>query len=154
MAGIVDARHAESPELQAEPTQLTGTNGPRALDGQDPSAPGPERPGIEPAGATTPEPSVHSMSGNTESHPPGQANGGTGPQPDATAHLGFFDLFLSRFRHVARGDALLTPQDIAAQMPDLEESQVRKWLRRGASEDVIERVGRPARYRPKRTGLL
>ena len=154
LTGIVEAHHAGGPRPQAEPARTTGPNGPGDLDGRDPSGPGPEPQGVDPAGATLPEPPVLSGPGDTESHPPGQANGGTGSQPDAKDHLGFFDLFLRRFRHIAREDALLTAQDIAAQMPELEESQVRKWLRRGASEDVIERVGRPARYRPKRTGLL
>ena len=152
LAGIVDVHRADGPGPQAEPARTTGPNGPRDLDGRDPS--GPEPRGIDPAGATLPEPSAHRTDGDTESLLPGQADGGTRSQPDAADHLGFFELFLIRFRHMTRGDTLLTVQDIAAQMPDLEESQVRKWLRRGASEDVIERVGRPARYRPKRTGLL
>ncbi len=154
LAGIAEAHHADSPELQAEPAQLTGLNGPSDLGGRDPAAPGPELQGVDPASAILPTPPVHRTDSDMESQPPGQACGGTRSQPDATDHLGFFDLFLRRFSHMAREDALLTAQDIAAQMPELEESQVRKWLRRGASEDVIERVGRPARYRPKRTGLL
>ena len=59
LAGIVDAHHADGPTPQAEPARATGPNGPREPDGRDASAPGPGRPGIDPAGATIPEPSVH-----------------------------------------------------------------------------------------------
>ena len=66
----------------------------------------------------------------------------------------FYDLFLRRFSQMAEGGVLLTVDDIVERLPDVEKSQVRRWLKRGESENIIEKVMRPARYGLTRPRLL
>ena len=154
LAGIVDAQDVGEPGLQAEPAGIPESGAPAEPDGRDPLDTDPERRGGEPGGVAFPEPPMDRAAVVIGLRPTGQADGGARSRPDTPNEPGFFDLFLSRFRDITSGDTVLTVGDIAAQMPDLEESQVRKWLKRGESEDVIEKFARPVRYRPKRPGLL
>ena len=60
--------------------------------------------------------------------------------------LGFYDLFLRRFRQMAEDGVFLTVDEIAERLPDVEKSQVRRWLKRGESENTIGKATKPARY--------
>lgn len=72
----------------------------------------------------------------------------------AREDLGFFDLFVFRFRHLAKGRDLLKLDDVAARLPDVQKSQLQKWLNRGVSEGILEKVPRPVRFRLKNPNLL
>ena len=72
------------------------------------------------------------------------------------ADFGFYDLFLQRFRKMAESGAPLSVEDIADNIPDVEVSQVRKWLKHGETDNVIERVKimKRVRFQLARPGLL
>ena len=69
---------------------------------------------------------------------------------------GFYDLFLERFRSMGEGGAPISIEDISRSLSDVETSQIRKWLKRGEADDVIERVKvlRRVRYQLTRPGLF
>ena len=72
----------------------------------------------------------------------------------AREDLGFFDLFVMRFRHLANDGDLLKLDDVAARLPDVQKSQLQKWLNRGVSEGILEKVPRPVRFRLRNPNLL
>jgi len=76
--------------------------------------------------------------------------------PTTHADLAFYDLFLQRFREMSESGDPLNLEDIGKNLPDVETTQVRKWLKRGEVENIIERVkvkGR-VRYQLSRPALL
>ena len=85
----------------------------------------------------------------------GQAAEST-PSSATRADAGFYDLFLERFRSMAEGGAPLSVEDIDGSLIDVEISQIRKWLKRGEADNVIERVKvmRRVKYQLTRPGLL
>ena len=68
--------------------------------------------------------------------------------------LGFYDLFLPQFSQMAEGGVFLKVDDIAERFPDVQKSQVHRWLKRGESVNRIEKVIRPARYGLPKPRLL
>ena len=76
--------------------------------------------------------------------------------PTTHTDLAFYNLFLQRFREMDEGEAPLSLEGIGKKLPDVETVQVRKWLKRGEVENIIERVkvkGR-VRYQMSRPALL
>lgn len=68
----------------------------------------------------------------------------------------FYDLFLESFSSMAEGGTPLSVEDIGGSLTDVETSQIRKWLKRGEADNVIERVKvkRRVKYQLARPGLL
>ena len=122
--------------------------------------------GVQDAAKTDlpPEPIAPSKStsvGEVETRTPlsfgaeGQAAENT-PSSATQTDAGSYDLFLERFRSMAEGGAPLSVEDIDESLTDVETSQIRKWLKRGEADSVIERVKvmRRVKYQLTRPGLL
>ncbi|MDE2715470.1 MAG: DNA-processing protein DprA [Chloroflexota bacterium] len=78
------------------------------------------------------------------------------PSSATGTDVGFYELFLERFRKMVVGGVPISVEDVAGSLPDVETYQIRKWLSRGETDNVIERVKvkRRVKYQLTRRGLL
>ena len=72
----------------------------------------------------------------------------------AHGDLSFFDIFVIRFRHLAKDGDMVKLADVVANLPDVQKAQLQKWLNHGVSEGIFEKADRPVRFRLKSPNLL
>ena len=142
VAELVTAKSEDQPEL----LETLGVQDEAYTDSPPPPPPEPSKPTSVGEVGTRTHPPVGAESQVSESTP------GSATETD----VGFYDLFLERFRGMAKVGAPLGVEDIDGILTDVETSQIRKWLKRGEADNVIERVRvkRRVKYQLTRPGLL